>query len=96
MSGYEADGLPADQAMECPCGRKLRNAPLMRSATIVLRRTCPRCRRTWTVKVRPMAVKPGRYAAMEVEYTDVTHTAKMQARIIDLAHAEAIEDDVEY
>lgn len=46
---------------QCPdCGRKLAPVPEMRSATQVVKRTCPRCGKGWTLKVTPLASKlPG-------------------------------------
>lgn len=46
----------------CPdCGRKLCPAPLMRHATLVLRRTCPgrQCRQAWLVKITPRVIRQG-------------------------------------
>lgn len=39
----------------CPdCGRKLAGLPLMRVATLVVKRTCPGCGTRWQIKARPM------------------------------------------
>ena len=37
--------------LSAPCGHTLRPAPLQRTATIVIKRTCSRCRRRWMVNV---------------------------------------------
>jgi hypothetical protein len=55
-----ADGLPDTLRLACPtCGCAVRPAPLMRSATTVVHRTC-RCGVRWFVKASPLAVTSGR------------------------------------
>lgn len=45
----------------CPdCGRTLAGFDGMTFATVVVRRTCARCRARWLIVVRPLPVKPGR------------------------------------
>jgi hypothetical protein len=58
--------------LHCPeCNRLVRSAPLMRFATLALRRTCSGCRLIWAVRVRPVAFKTG-FAAHEVTWTQIS------------------------
>lgn len=47
--------LPEHIQLKCPhCGAPLKQAPLMRSATLLLNRKCRKCSTQWRLKVVPM------------------------------------------
>jgi len=62
--------LPDTIPLRCPgCGCRVRPAPLMREAVVVVRRSC-RCGRRWAVHVRPMQVEEER-AVHSVEWCEL-------------------------
>lgn len=51
---------PDTLKLRCPkCSRALRDAPLMQSATLVVKRTC-KCGARWSLKISPARVNAAR------------------------------------
>jgi len=48
--------LPTTLSLKCPECRRAVQAPLMRAATILIHRTCRKCRTLWTIRIYPMTV----------------------------------------
>lgn len=47
--------FPATISGNCPhCGRKVAAVPFMRSAVLIVKRTCRNCRAYWLVTVKPV------------------------------------------
>jgi hypothetical protein len=56
----EIEAKPDTVAMVTPCcNRAMRGAPLTRSATLILSRTCGRCGQHWTVRLTPLVAGRG-------------------------------------
>lgn len=59
------------EGLECRtpcCDRKTRKLPFMLSATLIMKRTCPKCGSRWTVKVIPAEFLGGRGVVHRIEW----------------------------
>jgi hypothetical protein len=61
--------FPDTLPLRCPdCGRKLPSAPLMKAATLVLKRSC-RCKARFRLKITPSLILQGTGIASTLEWT---------------------------
>lgn len=63
MGGAEGGGVMARIRPKCSCGARFSSVDVGDAATVVVKRTCPRCNGRWTLTVRPSVTRDGVHLA---------------------------------